>query len=107
MTEYCVGPLFLQGFEPLARAFIEAIPQEQRARVDRVVFAGPDSLEEMGHFIPDEHRERGIVYLVAFKGNRYAFCPVTRPLVEDADAGVAAHILESLELHLAEMEAGA
>jgi hypothetical protein len=91
--------LWMEGFEETARACLEAMPAARRARFDRLAFASPDSIEDLGHYVPPEHRERGIVYFYGAKGDRYFFVPVTRALVEDSASPAPLHLLRMAEDH--------
>ena len=82
MADYCDGQLWREGFEPTARAFIEAMPAEGRAACDRVFFASPESIDDLGRYVPRRHPGGGLVYLVFVRGDRYCFVPMTRPAVE-------------------------
>jgi hypothetical protein len=95
----CDGRLWMEGFEGAARACLEAMPAARRARFDRLAFVSPDSIEDLGHYVPPEHRERGIVYFYGLKGDRYFFVPVARPMVEDATSPAPLHLLRMAEFH--------
>ena len=82
MADYCDGILWRQGFEPTARTFIEAMPTEGRAACNRVFFASPESIEDLGHYVPPRYLDGGLVYLVFVRGDRYCFFPMTRPAAE-------------------------
>jgi hypothetical protein len=93
----CDGRLWMEGFEATARACLEAMPAERRARFDRLAFASPDSIEDLGHSVPPEHRERGVVYFIGLKDDRYFFVPVARAFVEDSASSAPLLLLRMAE----------
>ena len=97
MSPYVSERVLLEGGEEMARAFIEAIPEDRRAHWDRIFVERPEERRpEVWRILTDAHgADRLAEYEVVFlKGPRYIALPVRDAFLREAETALAAAALE-------------
>jgi len=87
----------MEGLDGICRTFLEAIPAEDRAKWDRIVFAAETEHQAM---------REGVIYLIFARQGRYHSTPISEFLVRSEDGlTFAKRMPERAEMALAALEA--